>query len=281
MEADVDRRRVVTTHMRTKTGFSALLVALTTVLAALPARAESPYTLDNPREYAWIGTGLSLLVGGYIATGHVDPLTSDEIAALDRNNINALDRRTMQSYREDHAGDGLAVASFVLPLTFLARDDMREDAETLAVMWAEAAAWTEGLVMVTKTIATRARPYAYDVGAPDELKTQRDARLSFYSGHVTSAAMNGFFMAKVFSDYSSNRNAEVAMWTGAVLYPALTGYFRVDSGHHFTTDAITGLVVGAAVGYLVPALHRRDDNDLSVGPALDRGGVTFTATFAF
>ena len=62
---------------------------------------------------------------------------------------------------------------------------------------------------------------------------------------------------------------------------ALTGFFRVDSGHHFTTDAITGVVVGAAVGYLVPALHHRSDSGVSLEPESNTGGLGFTATFSF
>ena len=242
-------------------------------------RAESPYETDRSQEWVWVGTGLTLSLGGWFAAHKIDPLTPEQIQALSTDDINSFDRRTMHAYRADHAGDLLAISSFVFPFAFLARDDMRDDAGTLGVMWLEATAWTEGLAQVTKTIAKRTRPYVYDPDASDRLKTQKEARLSFYSAHAASAAMNCFFMAKVFSDYSDNRNAEVAMWTGAVLYPALTGFFRVDSGHHFTTDAITGVVVGAAVGYLVPALHHRDDT-VSVEPQ-SGGGAGLSLTFSF
>jgi len=244
------------------------------------ARAESPYELKNSQEWLWFGSGLALCVGGWLGTQNVEALTSAQIQALDTNDINAFDRNTMSPFRNDHAGDALAVTSFVLPFAFLARDDMRDDASTLATMWIEATAWTQGLTLLTKTFAQRTRPYVYDPNAPDDLKTAADARLSFYSGHASNAAMNCFFMAKVFSDYSSNRNAEIAMWSGAVLYPALTGFFRVDSGHHFTTDAIAGVLMGAAVGYLVPALHHRD-NGVSLEPQSGGGGMGFTATFSF
>jgi membrane-associated phospholipid phosphatase len=186
----------------------------------------------------------------------------------------------MHPYRKDNAGNALVAASVLLPATFLFRDDMRDDAGTLAAMWVEATVWSQGLVAVTKSITHRTRPYVYDPDTPADLKTNADARLSFFSGHATMAASNCFFMAKVFSDYSSNRNAEIAMWSGAVVVPALTGFFRVDSGHHFATDAIMGFVVGAAAGYLVPALHHRDSS-VSVEPESSGGGVGFTATFAF
>jgi PAP2 superfamily protein len=268
--------------MHHTTRMIALLGALAIAVSgpAATSRAESPYETNRSQEWLWVGTGVALSAGGWWASHRVDPLTPEQIQALSTSNINSFDRNTMQPYRADHAGDALAVSSFLFPFAFLARDDMRNDAGTLATMWLEATAWTEGIAQVTKSITKRTRPYAYDSNAPDELKTQTEARMSFYSAHATSSAMNCFFMAKVFSDYSENRDAEIAMWTGAVLYPALTGFFRVDSGHHFTTDAITGVVVGAAVGYLVPALHKRD-NSVSVEPQSGGGGASFTVSFSF
>lgn len=255
-------------------------VASTLAISLSDARADSPYDLNHSEEWIWVGAGLSLCVGGLIAAHAVDPLTPSRIAALNRHDINSFDRSTMNPYREDHAGDALAVSSFLVPLAFLANDDMREDAQTLGAMWAEATVWSEGVAQVTKALVQRTRPYVYDPEAPDYKKAQTEARLSFYSAHATGTAMNCIFMAKVFSDYSSNKNAEIALWSGAVLYPALVAFFRVDSGHHFTTDAIVGLVMGGAVGYLVPALHHRDAGE-SVTPASSNRGIGFSATFSF
>jgi membrane-associated phospholipid phosphatase len=256
------------------------VLASTLTVSLADAGADSPYDLNHSEEWIWVGAGLSLCVGGLIGAHSLPSLTPAEIAAVDRNAINSFDRGTMNPYREDHAGDAMAVSSFLIPLAFLGNDDMREDAETLGAMWAEATLWSEGLAQVTKALAQRNRPYVYDPDAPMEKKTQTEARLSFFSAHATGTAMNCFFMAKVFSDYSDNKNAEVALWTGAVLYPALVGFFRVDSGHHFTTDAIVGLVVGGTIGYLVPALHHRDSG-ASVAPASNNGGIGFSATFSF
>ena len=193
------------------------LVALCAVILAPPARSESPYELKDSREYAWVGGGVALCAGGWFTVSRVDPLTSAQVAALNVNDINSFDRNSMQPYRNDHAGDALAVGSFALPFAFLARDDMRSDATTLGVIWAEATLWNAGLFELAKGLTTRTRPYAYDANAPADLKTKKDARVSFYSGHAATAAMNSFLMAKVFSDYSSNRNAEIAMWSGAVV----------------------------------------------------------------
>jgi len=261
---------------------AAALAFAAAFLCVVPdSRAQSPYETNHSKEWVWAGTGLSLCIAGFIGARYVDPLSPTQISALDKNDVNSFDRNSMQPYRDDHAGDSFLITSFALPLTLFARDDVRDDAGTVAAMWTEAVLWSEGLVFVTKSIAQRTRPYAYDPDAPMEKRTSRDARLSFFSGHTSMTATNSFFMARVFSDYSQDRNAEIAVWTGAVLFPALTGFFRVDSGHHFTTDVITGFVVGAAVGYLVPTLHRRDDSGVSVAPQSDSNSVGFTATFSF
>ena len=263
-----------------KFGLAIGVVASALVVWPGDAGADSPYDLNRSEEWVWMGTGLTLCVGGLFAAHAVDPLTPAQIEAVNRNDINSFDRGTMNPYREDHTGDVLALSSFLVPIAFLANDDMREDAQTLGAMWVEATVWSEGLAQVAKSIAQRTRPYVYDPDAPAYKKTQTEARLSFYSAHATGTAMNCFFMAKVFSDYSSNKNAEIALWSGAVLYPALVGFFRVDSGHHFTTDAIVGLVVGGAIGYLVPAMHHRDTG-ASVAPASNNRGFGLSATFSF
>ena len=50
--------------------------------------------------------------------------------------------------------------------------------------------------------------------------------------------------------------ARVPARAGAALAPATVGFLRVKGGKHFPTDVLTGLVVGAATGYLVPRLHK-------------------------
>jgi len=258
-----------------------LISGLFLFLAPSPVRAQSPYSLDSTREWTLFGTGVALGLGGLFMTTHVEPLTLDEINRLDVNDINGFDRGSMQPLRDDHAGDALAVASYLVPLTFLTRDDTRSDFKTLGTMWVEATLLNLGINGIVKAAVARTRPYAYDPDAPMDKKTDRTARLSFYSGHTSSTATNCFFAARVFSDYLTDDTAEALLWTGAALYPALSGFLRVDSGHHFSTDVIAGYVIGASIGLLVPELHRHGDDRVSVQPTsggVDMG-ISFQVTF--
>jgi membrane-associated phospholipid phosphatase len=42
------------------------------------------------------------------------------------------------------------------------------------------------------------------------------------------------------------------------------GYFRVRSLAHFPTDGLVGLGLGAAVGVIVPAIHKIRDKGIAV-----------------
>jgi len=45
--------------------------------------------------------------------------------------------------------------------------------------------------------------------------------------------------------------------------PAVTAYFRVNTHNHFPTDAIVGYIVGAAIGYFIPEIHKTKNSSVS------------------
>ncbi len=249
---------------------------------AAPAGAESPFALESKREWILLGTGATLGITSLSMLSHVDPLTLDEIAALDINDINSFDRGAVGPYRETRAGDGMLYTSFLLPLTFLTYEETRDDWRTIGVMWIETIILQASINGIVKTSVLRTRPYAYDPETTIDRKTSEAARLSFYSGHTGTAAANSFFVASVFHEYLTSRKAKVLIWTGAALYPALTGFLRRDSGHHWYTDVITGYIVGGLIGCLVPRLHLTGaDRGVSLQPvsSCDCTGLAVEVSF--
>ena len=85
----------------------------------------------------------------------------------------------------------------------------------------------------------------------------KSARFAFFSGHTSVTASNFFFTAKVFSDYFPDSKLKPYIWSVAAIAPAITAYLIVKAGRHYKTDVITGYAVGAAIGFLVPHLHRK------------------------
>ena len=215
----------------------------------------SPYDLQLDREIYLFGSGVLLNISGLIVTNNILPLTVQEINELDPNNINSFDRDAIKPYRQELNGDLLLYGSFLLPLTFLANDNTRRDWQMLGVMWLEVMAIQSGINLLVKSLAKRTRPYVYDPNTPLEKNQTIGARLSFYSGHTSTTAATTFYVARVFSDYLSNKTVKTIIWIGAAIYPALTGYLRRDTGNHFRTDVITGYLIGAAIGYFIPEIH--------------------------
>lgn len=264
----------------TRTAGAAWLAVIVCMFSASPAGAQSPYHLTSNKEWILLGAGASTTLTGVLLVNQVKPYTESELAGLDPGNINSFDRAALNPYREDLAGNALNLASFALPFTLLADSRTRTDWKTLGAMWGEVLLLQSGVTAMTKGLVECARPYAYDVNAPVEVRSDRRAKMSFISGHTSSTAAICFFLATVYSDYPFSRTTKTIAWTTAAIYPALVGFYRVDSGHHFRTDVIAGYLAGAAIGCLVPALHRqRPGENAPVGVSGSSGQLRFVFNF--
>jgi len=228
--------------------------------AADSTNYESIYDLKLERELVFLGTGVAANITGLIIANNLSALTQKEILELDINDIKSFDRKAIKPYSETPNGDYFLYGSFLLPLTFLADDNTRRDWQKLGVMWLEVLSIQTGINLIVKGLSKRSRPYVYDANTPSEKKQTVGARLSFYSGHTSTAAATSFFVARVFSDYLDDKLSKTFIWTGAIIYPALIGYLRRNSGNHFRTDVITGYIVGAAIGYFIPELHLKNES---------------------
>ena len=243
-----------------------LLVAL---LGALPVRAGAEPVASDPFPYA-LKRNLDLPLLGFAvlsAAGSHQLPVQQVLNVNDRNNLslsqlNILDRPFAGRYnaqaalRSDaavYAAMGSAVATPLLPASL----GFWNRSWTLGVLCLEANLTTYGLTETTKRWVARARPLAYpESTAPVSEWQQPDARASFFSGHSSLAACNAVFAATVWSDLNPKSKWTPWVWAGAVALPSYTAWQRVEAGKHFPTDVLVGLAVGAAVGRLVPVLHR-------------------------
>ena len=57
----------------------------------------------------------------------------------------------------------------------------------------------------------------------------------------------------------------------------MTGFARVESGNHFPTDAITGLLIGGFSGFVVPYLHRKESR---IQPSIAYNATTGTTVLS-
>lgn len=233
-----------------------LLVALLALQLSVPA--QSVYRLKWGREVAISGLGAGLWLGAGPIGHRTASLTEKQIAELNISHISAFDRWAIRqnSASARRASDILLVTSPAWPsLLFLDRE-VRRQAPEVGIISGEAVLLTVGLTQMTKNVARRTRPYAYNPQVMLHEKQSHDARRSFFSGHTSVLATTTFVSAKIWTDTHPDSRLKPAVWAGAVALPLTMGLLRVRGGRHFPTDVLTGLVVGGAVGWLVPHLHK-------------------------
>lgn len=220
--------------------------------------AQSPYQLNTQQELTTFGVGLATAGAGVYFRSQTPILTSQELEALDINDIGGFDRVATNffSLKAHETSDCFWYGSHTLPLLLLAGKKSRSDFGKIMVLYNEAVLLNGGLTLLTKYTVRRVRPFNFDPDTSFEKKTSVNAKASFFSGHASITATNSFFAAKVFSDYYPDSKWKPIVWTVAATIPAVTGYLRVRGGRHYPTDVIVGYAVGAAIGYLIPHWHR-------------------------
>lgn len=221
--------------------------------------AQSPY------EFSWKKDGGLVALGG-ISTGlglytrtKLQLLTAPELAALNRQDVNAFDRFATNNYSPsaDNTSDVFWASTHTLPFLFLTNKKSRKDFGKIAALYGEVFFITTGITLLIKSTVKRTRPFVYNSAAPLDKKLTRNARTAFLSGHTSISAANCFFTAKVFSDYYPKSKWKPAVWTTAAILPAITGYLRIKAGKHYPTDTIAGYILGATAGILIPQLHKK------------------------
>jgi len=222
--------------------------------------AQSPYEMSSRNEYILLGSGLGLSALAYSLDSKVQPLTANDLAALDRNNIIGFDRSASYNYSYLSAAfsDLLLYTVAVSPALLYLSPDVRKDAAQYTMMMAEMMMFTYSVTTIVKGAVQRIRPYAYNSSAPDDLRIEPDSRKSFFSGHASFTFASAMFLSETFSAYNPGSEYKGYVRAGALLLAATTSYLRYASGKHFPTDILTGAVVGSAIGYYVPQLHKKE-----------------------
>lgn len=248
----------------------ALLVFFATTLFVLNSNAQS----DSPYEWKWvrdgIWTGAGIVGSGYglLLIQEKDDITEAKLNSLNKEDINFLDRWVAGNSSETANGrsDVPFAISFATPLVLLFDDEINDHTGQVLGLYLESMATTGAMYAITAGLVNRSRPYVYDEENDLDRRLSNNGQRSFYSGHVAAAATATFFTAKVYSDFNPDANGKFWIWTGAAAIPATVGYFRLMAGQHFLTDVILGYGLGAAVGILVPEIHKVKSDRLSFYP---------------
>ena len=222
------------------------------------AQEKDPFNLTIENEAILISSGAVAGIAALSILLNMDPLSEEEINSLNSLEINSFDRSAIGTLQADTLGDALLFSSYLMPLSFLADKKSRNNFGNLMIMYGEVLLINASINGIIKGITKRVRPFVYDEFSPYSEKATVNAKLSFYSGHVSTAASNSFFTASVLNEYLTDNTAKTVIWSVAFLYPAVVAFSRVNNHWHFPTDVIVGYIVGATIGYLIPFIHKRD-----------------------
>lgn len=245
-----------------KKRFTLLLPSLLPLLLLTDVQAQqsrSPYrtqfSVDAP-----ITAGLGALSGlGLLLISKKDGLDQVGLAALNKQDVPEFDRFSAGHYSAtaQTASDLIVYPSLVIMPGLLAlSDDIRANYGQVLGLYLQTMAASNATFTLTAGNVYRYRPYLYGPEGDPEKRSGNIATNSFFAGHTANTAAATFFAAKVYHDFHPGSAARPFVWGAAALVPAATGYFRLKAGKHFLSDNIVGYTVGAAVGILVPQLHK-------------------------
>ena len=274
--------------------FASLLLLFNLTGSAF-SQSESPQS-DYPMPYkVKVGKDLGITLAGMAGSGaglylisNKDKLTPEEVASLNKNDVNKFDRFTAGNYDPDaKAFSNIPFyGSFAVPLVLLADKKVFDHGGKVFLLYAETMAITGTVYAMTVGLVDRKRPLTYKNDAPENEELQKDrrsknARNSFFAGHTAASASACFFTAKVFSDFNPDSKWKPVVWGAAAVVPAVVGYNRLKAGKHFLSDNLIGYALGTGIGILVPQLHKTGAMDgVSIVPLMGPyNGMAATVTF--
>jgi hypothetical protein len=230
--------------------------------------AQSPYKISREKDSYILGAGIASTLTGYLVYHSVSSPAPEEINQLHKGSINWFDRSATYKYSEpaDKTSDILVGIAAAAPLFLLMDQKIENDKYTIALMYLEVWSFIGGTSMLSKGTITRYRPYIYNPQVPADKKLNPDAKMSFFSNHTAAAFASAVFISTVYSDYNPSSKLMPYIWAGSLLAASTIGYFRYEAGMHYPTDIIAGAVIGSAIGYIIPWMHRTKNEGISVAP---------------
>lgn len=197
----------------------------------------------------------------------------DNLSSYTPDDINAFDRGAALQDPSIAEGamklsDVLMIGSFALPGLLLIDKEIRHDAYELGVLFLTSSAIVSNAYSWGVGHIHKFRPYVYNPNESFSRRTRNGSRNSFYGGHPAATASATFFLVKVYHDYHPGSNLTPYLYGAAIIPPAVVGYLRYKSGMHFPSDIIVGITAGAFMGTIIPHIHKRKSEKLSLYPIM-------------
>ena len=239
--------------------FSACFLKSLTICVLLFGTAfPQHYNLKSKNEIIHIGSGLGGSALSLLINHYVSPLSVSEINALDKNSINGFDKSATSNWNTSAGtlSDAGLAFTFISPAILMLGAAGQDEYLNIGTMYFETMLYSTALNQLTKVIVLRNRPFTLNPDAPLGDKQSTDARMSFYSGHTTTAFASAVFLSTVFCELYPHSEWKPAVIGLSLASAAATGYFRYKAGMHYPSDILVAAVIGSTIGYIIPQIHK-------------------------
>jgi len=132
------------------------------------------------------------------------------------------------------------------------------------VMYSETELAIIGLTQCSKGLFKRSRPYAYNTDVSPDVRTEKNASLSFWSGHASFAFASAVATGYIFQKRHPGSRFVKPVWACGLTCAGATAILRVRAGVHFPSDVLAGAAVGALNGWCIPRLHEEKNEHLTL-----------------
>jgi membrane-associated phospholipid phosphatase len=194
-----------------------------------------------------------------VSSTTTDTATMGEINGFDRKIRKlAVGRRSLEKrLLLDHLSSTTLMAALFQPVGMLIAADVPHKWDRDLPVVVESIALTLSVNAFVKHLSHRSRPAAHFCESEQAVTPcPPDTRLSFYSGH-TSSAFVAAVAAGTLADFHRLPNRKW-IWASGLTFATATGALRVMADQHYATDVLTGVAAGGLAGWLIPKLHKPD-----------------------
>jgi len=235
------------------------------------------YSLNPVKDSGFIVAGFVLTMTGASIIRHVD---SPDPGTLDGDDIFAPDRFARKYYSKNISRLSDNTRNAALALGFLTTATLLTDRHqetflavlTDGILFLESGMIIGGLTECVKGLSHRPRPYAYNSHVSLAKRGERNASLSFWSGHTAAAFTAAVAAGSIFQSRHPGSRLVAPVWICGLSCATATGILRVRSGNHFPTDVIAAAGAGTLTGWLVPRMHRDRNNRFRPSTVINGSG---------
>ena len=229
--------------------------------------SQSVYTLDLEKDIVISALSVGMFVIPFFIDDHQEIPTN-----LNRNDVNAFDRWLMFPFNRGFQNTRIPLmiiynSSIIIPPLILSWGNLRGSFNvwlTYGVMFTQAFLFTYGTKELIKRIVDRNRPYLYFDEPYNLSMVDNRFNRSFPSGGTAVAFMPAAFLSVTFSQEFPESRWRILVIVGSFTLASVVGATRIFSGDHFLTDVLAGAAIGTLYGWLIPRLHRRnEENNIS------------------